>query len=46
MNLVDEEDWIRVVGTISKGVDGPVEYLYIEASSVEKLEERGQEQVY
>ena len=45
LELVDEEDWIRVIGVLKKGKMGVAEYVYIEATSVEKLEERGNDTV-
>lgn len=46
IELVDEEDWIRVKGTIEQGEeDDGTEYIYIKATSVEKLETRGQDTV-
>lgn len=45
LDLVDEEDWIRVTGTIEKGFDAGGEYIYIKATSVEKLETRGVDRV-
>lgn len=41
MDLVEIEDWIRVKGTIKRGFDGGTTYTYIEATSVEKLLDRG-----
>lgn len=43
MDLVDERDWIRVMGEIKVGNDGEMDYVYIEATSVEKLEVRGKD---
>jgi len=45
LDLVDEKDWIRVIGTIEKGIDEGMEYIYIKATSVEKLETRGADRV-
>jgi len=41
LSLVDEEDWIKVIGTIQQGNDGTTDYIYIDATSVEKMSERG-----
>lgn len=45
LQLEDEKDWIRVIGTIEKGNDNGMEYIYIKATSVEKLETRGVDRV-
>ena len=45
MELTDELDWIKVVGVIKKKKLYNVDFIYIEATSVEKLEERGQDTV-
>lgn len=45
LDLEDEKDWIRVIGTIEKGFDEGGEYIYIKATSVEKLETRGVDRV-
>lgn len=42
--LIDSESWIKVIGTLKKGNDG-VEYYYIDADSIEVMNEKGQETV-
>lgn len=42
LELIDEKDWIKIVGEICKGKDeNGSEYIYIDASSVEKKDTRG-----
>lgn len=43
-SLKDSESWIKVIGTLKKGNDG-VDYYYIDASSIELMNEKGQETV-
>lgn len=45
LDLVNEKDWIKVTGTIQKRYEGNIIYVYINATSVEKLETRGTERV-
>lgn len=45
LELVDEKDWIKVKGTIEKGFDGTQTYIYIKATSVEKMDTRGNDTV-
>ncbi len=40
MELKNEDSWIKVTGTLKKGNDG-MEYVYIDASSVEIMNEKG-----
>lgn len=42
--LTDSESWIKVIGTLKKGNDG-VEYYYIDADSIEVMNEKGVETV-
>ena len=44
ITLKDSDSWIKVVGTLKKGNDG-VEYYYIDASSIEIMNEKGLETV-
>ena len=44
VELKDSDSWIKVIGTLKKGNDG-VEYYYIDADSIEIMNERGQETV-
>lgn len=42
LELIDEKDWIKIIGEICKGKDADgTEYIYINASSVEKKDTRG-----
>lgn len=41
LDLVSEEGWIKVTGTIKQGIDQGEEYVYIAASSVEIMPTRG-----
>ncbi|MDD4067050.1 MAG: hypothetical protein PHH22_03655 [Clostridia bacterium] len=42
LELIDEKDWIKIIGEICKGKDeNGSEYIYIDASSVEKKDIRG-----
>jgi len=43
IELVDKDDWIKVTGRIC--VDYKVGYLYIDATSVEKMATRGNDTV-
>lgn len=45
LELVDEKDWIKVKGTIEKGNDNGQPYIYIKATSVEKMDTRGNDTV-
>lgn len=45
LELVDEKDWIKVTGTIQKRYEGNIIYVYIDATSVEKLDTRGTDRV-
>lgn len=45
MELVDEQDWIKITGTVKLGMDGSTPYVYIDATSVEKMNERGKDTV-
>lgn len=45
LELVDEKDWIKVKGTIEKGFDGSQIYIYIKATSIEKMDTRGNDTV-
>lgn len=45
LDLTDEKDWIKVIGTIRQGQDEYGPYIYIEATNVEKLEIRGLDRV-
>lgn len=45
INLVDEEDWIKVKGILKKDTYQGKEYIYIEATSVEKMATRGKDTV-
>ena len=40
LELKDEDSWIKVTGTLKKGNDG-VDYVYIDASSIEIMNEKG-----
>lgn len=42
--LVDSESWIKVVGTLRAGNDG-VDYYYIDAATLELMNEKGQDTV-
>lgn len=44
IELTDSESWIKVIGTLKKGNDG-VEYYYIDADSIEVMNEKGVETV-
>lgn len=44
LNLIDSDSWIKVVGTLKRGNDGE-EYYYIEANSIEIMNQRGLETV-
>jgi len=42
LELIDEKDWIKIIGEICKGQDADgTEYIYINALSVEKKDTRG-----
>lgn len=43
--LVDEISWIKVTGTLKKGRDLYSEYIYIDANSIEVMNERGMDTV-
>lgn len=45
LSLTDEKDRIKVVGTIEQGNDGTSDYIYIKATSVEKMTKRGTDSV-
>lgn len=45
LSLTDEKDWLKVIGTIQQGNDGTSDYLYIRATSVEKMIQRGKDTV-
>ena len=45
LELTDEKDWIKVTGTLRKGNDGITDYIYIDATSIEKLDIRGKDTV-
>lgn len=45
LDLIDEQDWIKVIGIIRQGQDEYGPYVYIEATSVEKLATRGVDRV-
>ncbi len=44
-NLVDEIQWLKIKGTLTRGSDEYGEYYYIDAKSVEVMNERGQDTV-
>ena len=47
--LVEEDSWIRIIGELKNGTDTsygePFDYLYIDAQSIEVMNEKGQETV-
>jgi len=43
MELVDIEDWIKVTGTVELGMSDLTPFVYIKATSVEKMDIRGNE---
>jgi len=45
IELIDEEDWIKVVGTLRMEKVDNMEYVYIDATSVEKMKVRGKDSV-
>lgn len=45
IKLTQEKDWIKVIGTLKKGIDDGMEYIYIDATSIEKMSERGKDTV-
>lgn len=45
LDLVEEKDWIKVKGKIKKTMQGNETYIYILATSVEKLSVRGIDRV-
>jgi len=44
ISLTDSDTWIKIIGTLKKGFDG-VEYYYIDAQSIEVMNEKGLETV-
>ena len=45
LDLTEISDWIKVKGVLKRGHDGQGEYVYIEATSVEKMSTRGKDTV-
>ena len=43
--LTNEKDWIKIVGTLEKGVDDGGEYYYINAKTIEIMNEKGNDTV-
>lgn len=45
LKLKEEDDWIKVIGTLEAGNDSNTDYYYIKVQSIEIMKERGQETV-
>jgi len=44
-SFTNEQEWLKVVGTLRRGTDEFGEYYYIDASSIKVMNERGQDTV-
>jgi len=46
LDIAIEKDWIKMIGKLTMGNDNGMEYIYLDALSVEIMQERGIDTVY